>query len=152
MGNPCRYIFENEHWCRHPVSFEDRKQIQIDFLFSCPEATKFGTAIVDFYSAPDVIHTYKDGDSNKDEFAKYWKWEFTDLEEISRVKHDIWENGQTVVYSYKEVKLINYEGLDVYRNVMLGKFSGLSEEGINLRLKKRNNLFGPFIAHIEYNI
>ena len=85
-----------------------------------------------------------DGDTTKDEFLRYSRTTFKNLRLIDC--EELFPNDPiTVVFSFDEMiyQWIGYDDPFHYSDVPLGKYSGLTIEGIEARRKKKWNL-GPF--------
>lgn len=127
MGNPCRWFFNNEFMVHKP-EYECEKNI---VTFTAWENVNFKDeykeAFVDFYSAPDCIMTYTNGNTNKDEWLRYWREKFVDLKLKSI---DISEDSTKATYTYKLSEVEGYHNGDrmTVEDIPLGKFHGMSLE------------------------
>ncbi len=133
MGNPCRYIFDNK-FIRRPDIDMDNKRLSItvysevelgDSYKELSDSYKIGH--VDFYSAPDVIWPYANGNTNSKEFRRYWRDVFEGLKLISKT-----ESGECTdyVYSYTEFVQLLLGDQESEEDIPIGKFAGMTYEQV----------------------
>lgn len=139
MGNPVRYAFAGKYSCRRPEEVDGK--LVIGFINNCPEETQFEEVFIDVYSAPDVIYTYLDGDTCKNEFMKFNKTIYKNLVELQRTEQvEEYYKIITIEYSFGEYRWEEYKGLDMQRNVIFGKFIGMTDS----QLEKYNEKVSEF--------
>jgi hypothetical protein len=133
MGNPCRYFFENEFQIRKPEINEDKNQLKISLTETIESNFDeyYENAIIDFYSAPDVIFSYTNGNNNKNEFNRYWRYEFKKLKLIRELIE--LDESLNAIFEFEKYSIVHPTNLDdafYYENVPLGKFAGMSIEEV----------------------
>lgn len=134
MGNPKRYTLQDKHISVIVYPDMETKTLTIvgDDLLDFYE-----TAKIEFYSAPDVITQYSNGNTCKDEWRRYWRWEFKNLTKI--------ENGWAPEYScykFDECKDIVFQSGDpeMETNIPMGKFAGMTYQEVQ-NYKRKNQVF-----------
>lgn len=150
MGNPKRYIFQKQFPVKvHHDYKEDgtgfkNDQIKLTVFEDDKFLNFYENAQIDFYSAPDVYFTYSNGNTGKDEWERYFRWEFKNLKLISKVQmHD----ELTATYSYEEFKDVVFKGDDpeMVTDIPMGKFAGMTYEQVqNYRRKNKFYFKGQY--------
>lgn len=148
MGNPKKYYFENKFVIRMPEIDESKKLVNItsvetNFInhFYDKMDNKFlehyDTAIVDFYSAPDLIMSYSNGNTSKDEWRRYVRYEFKNLDLLNLLNPDCYGNV-TAIFSFDEFKnVFDDTTLFLEGDIPLGKFRGMTLKEVD-NYKRKN--------------
>lgn len=138
MGNPCRWHFNNEIWIRKPEIDEAQKQLKITFVDEDQNYSQYyETAVVDFYSAPDVILHYSNGNTCKDEWRRYGRWEFKGLRWVQEHKaYPMSENNTSIIFTFEDIAGDNCESI-AELDIPLGKFKGMTPEQVE-NYKRKN--------------
>jgi hypothetical protein len=139
MSNPKRYLFNKDRPCRLyslDLANPEAKSLsltvfdrELDLFY--PETT------IEFYSAPDVIMTYEDGDNNSGEWCRYARWIFKNFEP-QKTNEDL-DGTYTYRCLFSECTggWFALNDPEMYRDVPMGKFAGLTPEQIEKRKAKR---------------
>lgn len=140
MGNPCRYVIDGKVVTR-PSWDEDKKQLTIGQYKPLNEGALqifYKIMQIDFYSAPDVIMTYTNGNKNKDEFRRYSR---DVLKNVNLIRKEEDDDYTTYLYSYKDVMRYSFgwNDFECENNIPLGKFEGYSYEQVQ-NYKRKNHL------------
>ena len=138
MGNPKRYIFQNEFYIGKPEIDDVNKKVTICYFhFRGPHSFRehYDTAIINLYIAPDVILTYTNGNTTKDEFYRYQRWVFTNLELDKNVTI---VDGINYIYNYGDVKSdwFNWDDPESKTDIPLGKFAGMTFKQVEQYIKE----------------
>jgi len=146
MGNPCRYVFEKAAFICRPEIDEESKKLIINFYnrgeYSFRE--NYEKATIDFYSAPDVIMTYTNGNTCKDEFRRLARWDFDSLKLDN--KEDSLDGEYTRYnYTYESVdyKWFNFDDPESKTDIPMGKFAGKTYEEVQQYKKLNKYEFAP---------
>jgi len=149
MGNPKRYIFNDdifvkvEHkYNKEGTEFADKKiTLHVWDDNKNKMAEFYEAAKIDFYSAPDVIMTYSNGNTCKDEWRRYFRWTFKNLKLISKTE-DATGESTLFAYSYEEFKdqVFNWDNPEQTTNIPMGKFAGMTYEQVQ-NYKRKNRYY-----------
>ena len=133
MGNPVRYILNGSVLVGRAVVDGER----VTFSKIDPIDDFYAEAVIDMYSAPDVLFEYPGslGETNKNEFLRYYRLTFKNLKLESLVE-------SRAVFSFDEMQHHNTSDSDeMYKNLPLGKFQGMSVDQIKA---KKSLLYSQF--------
>ncbi len=141
MGNPRRYIFQENQFTRI-ISYPDVEKKEIIITGDKDFKDFYETAKIDFYSAPDVIMSYSNGNTCKDEWRRYWRWEFTNLK-LERDDQVLGSDDEFhLTYTFDEFKDIQFYGDDpeMTANIPMGKFAGMTPKQVD-NYKRKNQMY-----------
>jgi hypothetical protein len=147
MGNPVRYIFDNKFMGKPKID-KDAKTLTLNqYTFRYQEQPKdfYEYAQIDCYSAPDVIMSYTNGNTCKDEFRRMSRDVFKNLKLISKTE-DITGEYTEYVYTYDEATShwFNWDDPESETNIPLGKFQGLTYKQVqDYKRKNRHHWQTP---------
>jgi len=143
MGNPCRYIFDQKYMGRPQIDNEKKTLTLNQYTFRGEEGPKdfYETAQIDFYSAPDVILTYSNGNTCKDEFRRYSRTTFKNLKLIKK-EEDLAGEYTAYTYSFDEIVAhwFNWDDPECETNIPLGKFQGKTYKEVQ-DYKRKNRIY-----------
>lgn len=142
MGNPCRYFIDGKMFGK-PLWDQDKKQLVIkQYIFHGESVLldSYETMKIDFYSAPDVIMTYTNGNTCKDEFRRYSR---DVLANVKLVKKDFAGEYTAYTYSYEEVthQWFNWDDPECETDIPLGKFQGKTYKEVQNYKRKNRSYF-----------
>jgi hypothetical protein len=144
MGNPCRYIFQqNTAFVGRPEIDEENKKVVINFYKFRGEREfkdSYDQAVIDLYSAADVIFTYTNGNTNKDEFRRLARWDFNTLK-LSHQEDSLDGDYTKYVYAYESLvhNWYNWPDPESETDIPIGKFAGKTYEEVQ-HYNKENKL------------
>ena len=129
-GNPCRWYFNNEIWIKKPEIDEQKKQLKITLVDRGKQEYNqfYETAVVDFYSAPDLILHYSNGNTCKDEWRRYGRWSFKGLR-WEHVAYPMSEGDRSIKFTFEDLAFDNCESI-MELDIPLGKFQGMTPEQV----------------------
>lgn len=142
MGNPTRYICENK-FIGQPIIQEDRKTLTINSFNKDHFEKEISLLQIDMYQAPDVIFPYANGNTNQDEFRRYYRDKFENLTLIKKQ-----EFAERIEYEYKFENFnmgcfgrglgqSDENRIACEDNIPIGKFSGMTYQQVQ-EYKERN--------------
>ena len=131
MGNPCRYFFDNKFIIRRPEIDEQEKQVRISISENHLE-DYYETALIDLYSAPDLIMTYSNGNTSKDEFRRYGRWEFKNLNRLHLQEYMM---DFEMIYAFDEMTWNNCQNIQE-TDIPLGKFYRMTQKEVDNYTRK----------------
>ena len=136
-GNPCRYFFDNQV-IRKPEFDVGKKELKISGWDLKEFKDFYETAVIDFYSAPDVIMTYTNGNNCKDEWRRYTRHTLKNLKK-SKVEAGYCDDEVIFHFTYEDLKneWFNYNDPIQETNIPLGKFYNMTYEQVQ-EYKKQN--------------
>jgi hypothetical protein len=138
MGNPRRYIFQENQFTRI-VSYPDVEKKEIIITGDKDFKDFYETAKIDFYSAPDLIMSYSNGNTCKDEWRRYWRWEFTNF--TLKNKIDDIQGDFHLTYTFDEFKdIVFHDDSEMTANVPMGKFAGMTPKQVE-NYKRKNQMY-----------
>ena len=95
----------------------------------------YETAVVDFYSAPDLILHYSNGNTCKDEWRRYGRWSFKGLR-WEHVAYPMSEGDRSIKFTFEDLAFDNCESI-MELDIPLGKFQGMTPEQVE-NYKRKN--------------
>lgn len=139
MSNPCRY-FINDSLAMRPQWDHNKKEITLilhEELAEIPQTMK-----IDFYSAPDVISRYANGNSCEDEFRRYGQHILKNVHLIEK-DVDLIDEYIYCTFSYDEIesKCFTFGDPECETNIPLGKFKGMTYQQVQ-NYKRVNRPYG----------
>lgn len=98
----------------------------------------------DFYSAPDVIFTYTNGNTCKDEWQRYFKFKIKGLKLIEVEQNYV--DTLAATFSYEELvdEYYSYPDPRCVVGVPMGKFAGMTYEQYQEYRNQNQHNFAPF--------
>jgi len=129
MGNPVRHILNNQLIVTKLEVDNPNKRVLLKFFDEEPES-HYDKARIDVYSAPDLILTYTNGNTNRDEWKRNMIYEFKNLNH---------EANETYSYDDLELSILQYDDPETETDIPLGKFIGMTFEDVQ-EYKRKNVL------------
>jgi hypothetical protein len=143
MGNPCRYIFDGKFMGRPKIDQAAKELTLTHYSFRGEQGPKdfYESVDIDFYSAPDVIMKYSNGNTCKDEFRRYSRDVFKNLRLIKKEEDPLGEYT-TYVYTYDTAihQWFNWDDPECETNIPLGKFQGMTYKEVQ-NYKRKNRVY-----------
>lgn len=129
MGNPCRYIWSEPNFVGKPTLNKANKTITVTTYGISPGQLKrnYSQVVCDFYSAPDVILAYKNGNTCKDEWRRYSR---TILNNLLLVAYSGVESDGYATFKYTDFECPRLTEEEMYSNIPLGKFMNMTYEQV----------------------
>jgi hypothetical protein len=142
MSSPRRCIFQDNIYIALPEVNEVTKTVALKYFKFRGHADfeeSYDTGEISLYMAPDLILSYTNGNTTKDEFCRYQRWKFVNLRLESKAES---KDGEYATYVYSYAECIHYGWIDLddpdfYANIPVGKFAGMNSEDI-ANYKKEN--------------
>lgn len=134
MGNPKRYIMGSDIFIARPVIDTEHNRVTFTVWqghgYNHPDE-HYDEIQINFYSAPDVIMQYSNGNTCKDEWRRYFRYNFKDLNLVSK-EPDLLSEYCVYTYSYGEFKYEHFafDDPELERDIPMGKFAGKTLEQV----------------------
>lgn len=127
MGNPKRWFFDNKCIIKPDLSQGTNKLKIVTYDENFEFKDYYDVVFVDFYSAPDVIYHYSNGNTCKDEWRRYDRWRFEGLKLLDKLESD---DVRTILFEFAEFNSIWDESIKE-TDIPLGKFRGMTQKEVD---------------------